>query len=521
MDRRKFIKNISLASFSVPFFVKNLHAQATPLANFDVPIPYEDRVLVIINMNGGNDGLNTIIPINQYTNLNIQRPNIIIPESKILMGTDEIGFHPSMTGIQNLFHEGKTCIIQNVGYPEQNRSHFRSTDIWTTGSTSVDEKRGWLARYFEQDHPEYPVNYPNENYKDPFAISLGSLVSSTCQGTYANFSALVSNPNYSFNLDENSATNDGTMFGCNTEFVSTMISQTNQYGARINSSYDKGNSLSNHYYIDNNPQNEYKSQLAQQMRYVAQMISGGMKTKVYILNLNGFDTHGNQVETNDTTLGAHADLLQEMSDAIYAFEDDLSLLQLDHRVMGMSFSEFGRQIASNGSDGTDHGDAAPLFIFGKCISKSIIGSNPSISSDIVNQKGVEMQFDFRDVYASIMKDWFNISEEKIESVFLDHSPSFIRITDEFMCSEKQNEDPILLFPNPSKDNFVIDFYSPYGKTKICLVDTQGKEVKLFFNQNVERGRKRIQLNVSGISSGYYLVSVQTTNGFKSTPLIIQ
>ena len=323
--------------------------------------------------------------LSPFDNLTIQRPNIIIPESKILRGTTNLGFHPSMTGINNLFQEGRASIIQGVGYAEQNRSHFRSSDIWTNGSTAIDEKRGWLGRYFEQNYPQYPDNYPNANYQDPFAMSLGRSISPTCQGSVSNFSTLVSNPNNTFNLSVNTAGNDGTMFGCNNDFVSTMISQTNVYGSRINQVYDMGNSLSKHYYIDNNPQNDYKSTLAKQMRYVAQMIAGGMKTKVYILNVNGFDTHGQQVDPNDTTLGTHADLLQEISDAVYAFEDDLSLLNLDHRVMGMSFSEFGRQIASNGSRGTDHGDAAPLLLFGKCISKPIIPNNPTISTDTINR----------------------------------------------------------------------------------------------------------------------------------------
>ncbi|MDG1147649.1 MAG: DUF1501 domain-containing protein [Crocinitomicaceae bacterium] len=521
MKRRTFIRNISLASLSVPFFVKNLSAQATPFGNFDIPISYEDRILVLIRMNGGNDGLNTVIPLNQYDNLTIQRPNIIIPESKILRGTTNLGFHPSMTGINNLFQEGRASIIQGVGYAEQNRSHFRSSDIWTNGSTAIDEKRGWLGRYFEQNYPQYPDNYPNANYQDPFAMSLGRSISPTCQGSVSNFSTLVSNPNNTFNLSVNTAGNDGTMFGCNNDFVSTMISQTNVYGSRINQIYDMGNSLSKHYYIDNNPQNDYKSTLAKQMRYVAQMIAGGMKTKVYILNVNGFDTHGQQVDPNDTTLGTHADLLQEISDAVYAFEDDLSLLNLDHRVMGMSFSEFGRQIASNGSRGTDHGDAAPLFLFGKCISKPIIGFNPTISTDIENQKGVDMQFDFRDIYASVLQDWLKVPKQQIEAIFPDHSLSYIKLTDEFLCSEEQNSDPILLWPNPTNNQFLVDFYSPGGQTKLNLIDSTGKIVKQFLDQKVERGRKKVQLDVSGISPGYYRVNVYSLDGITSTPLIIQ
>jgi uncharacterized protein (DUF1501 family) len=521
MNRRKFLRDVTLASMSVPFFVKNLSAQATPLGGFDIPASYEDRVLIIIRMNGGNDGLNTVIPLNQYSNLNIQRPNIIIPESKILTASNDLGFHPSMTGIQSLFNEGRAAIIQSVGYPNQNRSHFRSNDIWTTGSTSVYENRGWLGRFFEQDHPQYPVDYPNETYEDPFAITLGSSLSATCQGTVSNFSALVSNPNNTFDLNESQGNNDGTMFGCNNDFVSTLIAQTNKYGERINKAYDLGNSLSNNYYVDNNPQNDYKSKLAEQLRYVAQMISGGMKTKVYVLDIGGFDTHGQQVDEYDTTIGDHADLLKEVSDAVYAFEDDLSMLKLDHRVLGMSFSEFGRQIASNGSGGTDHGDAAPLFLFGKCISHSVIGTNPVISSEIINQKGVNIQYDFRDVYASLMKDWFKVSEERIEKIFPDHSPQYISLMDQFSCSEQENTDPFILWPNPSDGVFNVDFYSPGAETKVSVVDVKGKVVKVLFDQSVIRGRKNMQFDITGTSSGYYRVKVEASDGVKSSPLIIK
>ena len=134
MHRRKFLKNLSLASATVPFMVDNLMAQALPNSLFNVPVSYEDRILVMIRMNGGNDGLNTVIPIDQYDNLMIQRPNIIIPENKILQGTYNLGFHPALSGISEMFNDGKASVIQNVGYQSQNRSHFRSMDIWSTAS---------------------------------------------------------------------------------------------------------------------------------------------------------------------------------------------------------------------------------------------------------------------------------------------------------------------------------------------------------------------------------------------------
>jgi uncharacterized protein (DUF1501 family) len=376
---------------------------------FEVPKSAEDKVLVLIRMNGGNDGLNMVFPRDQYAELVIQRANILVPESSILTLTTEVGLHPKMTGLQTLFNEGKLSVLQNVGYPEPNRSHFRSTDIWTTGALDINQTSGWLGRYFDASYPNFPEAYPNVDYPDPFAISMGSEVSATCQGLVGNFSHAVNDPFSSSVLPLTPVVNDGTYYGSHIEYISTLINQTNEYGQQITSAAVAGNSLSNLY----DPQNP----LAVQLKYIAQMISGGLKTKVYILNINGFDTHDAQVDANDVSEGAHAILLQRLSDAIRAFQHDLQLLGLEQRVAGMTFSEFGRQIASNGSLGTDHGDAAPLILFGACISTGIVGANPQIPNQVNNQAGLPMQIDFRDVYASLLKDWFEVDPNVIQSLF--------------------------------------------------------------------------------------------------------
>jgi uncharacterized protein (DUF1501 family) len=501
--------------------VNRLQAQALPMNLFDIPSQFEDRILVIISLNGGNDGLNTIIPIDQFDNLAIQRPHVLIPENQILTGTSEIGFHPAMQGISNMFANGKVSIVQSVGYPEQNRSHFRSMDIWTSGTKDVTENRGWLGRFFEQDHPLYPEGYPNSAFSDPFAISLGGSLSTTCQGNQGNFSALVNDPSKDYNLPEEEVINDGTLYGCNIDFVSTLIEQTNLYGQRINVAYDAGNSLSTKYYIGDNPQNDFKSKLAEQMKYVAQMIAGGMETKVYILNLNGFDTHGEQVEEDDTTIGEHADLLRELSDAVEAFQDDLEIMSLNRRVVGMTFSEFGRQIASNGSFGTDHGDAAPLLLFGDCISTPVVGVNPLIPDQIQNQRAVDLQFDFRDVYASILKDWFQVPENRITQIFPDHNITYLSLFEGCYNGLTDEDAPIILWPNPSSSVSYVDFYSPGGNTQVNLVDTRGRLIRNYLDKEIWEGRHKLELNLENISTGYYLVHIVNDTQTQSVSLSIR
>jgi uncharacterized protein (DUF1501 family) len=247
MKRRDFLKNASLASLSLPFVSNGFSMQAVSKQLFEYSKNAEDRVLVLIRMNGGNDGLNMIFPIDQYANLTIQRPNILIPQNQLLTLTSDVALHPKMTGMQNMFNNGKLSIIQNVGYPEANRSHFRSMDIWTTGALDINQTSGWLGRYFDSESPNFPADYPNANFPDPFAISMGSEVSSTCQGLMGNFSHAVNDPFNTSNLLLTSVTNDGTYYGSHIEYISTLINQTNEYGTAISSSANAGNSLSNLY----------------------------------------------------------------------------------------------------------------------------------------------------------------------------------------------------------------------------------------------------------------------------------
>ncbi len=272
MKRRTFVKNLSLASVAVPFTFKDLKFEAISKKLFEHSRFAEDRVLVIVRLNGGNDGLNTLIPLDQYDNLFIQRQNVIIPESSIINLTAGNGFHPVMTGMASMFNSGNLAIIQNVGYPEQNRSHFRSMDIWSYGSLDPATNTGWMGRNLDAQYPNFPDDYPNTDYPDPFAISMGYEVSATCQGLMGNFSHTVNDPFQSVNVGNGSAVNDGTYYGSHMEYLSTIIAQTNAYGAQVNDAANNGSTQSA-LYDEDNP-------LAVHLRYVAQMISGGLKTKV-------------------------------------------------------------------------------------------------------------------------------------------------------------------------------------------------------------------------------------------------
>ena len=513
MKRRNFVKSLALASAGTPILLNGLKFQSIGKKLFDVQTNYEDRVLVIIRLNGGNDGLNTVIPRDQYANLTLQRSNVLIPEPAVLPLTTEVGLHPVMTGMKNMYTDGKLGIIQNVGYPEQNRSHFRSMDIWSSGLIDNPPITGWLGRQFDVDYPNYPSAYPNASYPDPFAISMGYETSSTCQGLMANFSHAVNNPFDTYNLATSGVLNDGSYYGSHMEYLATLIDQANAYGSQINSAANAGSTLSTMYDL-NNP-------LAVQLKYVAQMISGGLKSKVYILNIDGFDTHDSQVSPTDTMQGTHANLIKRLSDAVAAFQNDLMLLGLEQRVAGMTFSEFGRQIASNASLGTDHGDAAPLFLFGGCLDISIMGTNPVVGSSIINQEGIPMQFDFRDVYASILKDWFGVSTSAIQSLF-EHSVTFYPLLG--ACNVGLNEeelakDKALVYPNPAVTNTTVRFTAENEWVKVDLYDLNSRHMASVFDGNLSQGRHDIPMELNDLPVGEYIVQIKKSSGLVNTKLL--
>jgi len=508
MKRRSFIKRSSIAS--VPLLLGGVPVSAVAENAFSNFInPDSDRILVLIQLIGGNDGLNCVIPRDQYRALTMVRPDVILPENSLLEITDKVAFNPNLENLKRVYDNGELSLIQSVGYPNQNRSHFRSTDIWNTASDAEEFlTTGWLGRYFDANFPDYPAAYPNGDCPDPFAITIGSSVSETCQGMAGNFSLAISNPE---NLTQLSTPlNNELAAGCYSEkldFLAKTIQQTNEYGTVIQAADDLGSNSSTQYADDN--------ALAQKLKIVAKLINGGLRTKVYVVSLGGFDTHANQVEEDDTTAGDHAQLMQTLSSAILSFQEDLKNLGLDERVVGMTYSEFGRRIRSNSSFGTDHGTAAPLFVFGSCVQGGVIGDNPEISEDVDNKEGVPMQHDFRSIYGSILTDWFEVPEQDVQDVLLGE---FQKLPIIKMCSpsstDNQDEAEIKLnaFPNPFENVTTVEFESKREQVRISVFDAIGSEVKVLSNQKFSEGKHQVKFEGHRLPKGAYFIRVQTEGG---------
>jgi uncharacterized protein (DUF1501 family) len=506
MKRRTFIKSSSL--ISLPILVGGMKVAAIPHSPFTSSMNGSDKVLVLIQLNGGNDGLNTLIPIDQYDKLQAVRQNVIVPENSILELEDTLGFHPVMNGMQSLYLDGKMNIIQDVGYPNQNRSHFRSTDIWTSGSASnVFENTGWLGRYFDNSYSGFPEGYPNEDCPDPFALTVGSFVSQTCQGISSNFSTAVVDPENisNINVGEEGEVDPNSCYGMQLTFLRQSVAQTNAYGEAISTAVDNGTNMAD-YPGDN--------RLAEQLKIVARLIAGGLQTSVYVVSLGGFDTHANQVTANSTMEGNHANLLRMLSEAVTIFQQDIELLGINERVVGMTFSEFGRRIKSNNSLGTDHGTAAPLFVFGSCVNPTITGENFELPNEIGNQDGTPMQYDFRSVYGSILVDWFEVSESVVQDLLYEDF-QYLPIIQS--CSVSTETEPkehyqieMEVSPNPLSDWATITYYSQGEQTRISLFDMRGQELRLISDQFFPFGEHQVPVEFRGLPPGNYCIRVQTS-----------
>lgn len=514
MRRRDFIKNSVPAAAVLPaivdgYSVKAFHSDSPLLQALMNPTIETDHVLVIVQLNGGNDGLNTVIPVSTYSNYYNARTNVAIPQNRILSlsGYGNTGLHPSMTGMQALYNEGKLNIIQAVGYPSPNFSHFRATDIWMSASSSNQViSSGWAGRYLNTEYPNFPTGYPNSTMPDPLAIQIGSITSLTLQGPSVNMGMSITNPTSFYNLLNNvldPAPNNP--MGDELTYIRTVANQTNLYAQQIvaaanqvtqQATYPTGNSL------------------ADQLKIVARLVKGGLKTRIYMVSYGGFDTHSLQVNATDTTTGTHANLLKNVSDAIKAFVDDCQFLGVQDRVLGLTFSEFGRRIKSNSSTGTDHGAAAPMFVFGKKVTPGVTGNNPAIPTNATVNDNIPMQYDFRSVYASVLERWFCVKPDTLQTILFQNFQS-LDICSDASCKTTGTGDPnpsgdelISNYPNPFTESTTIKFTTKGGHTLVQIIDMLGRVISTPVDREYTPGTYTISFESGSLPSGVYYARFQ-------------
>jgi uncharacterized protein (DUF1501 family) len=518
INRRDFIKKSAMVS--IPFTLGGfplfgLSRQNAPIVNSE-----NDKILVLVQLQGGNDGLATIYDATQYANLKAVRSNIILPESSILNFQDKYGFHSAMQGMKDVWNMDALGIIQNVGYPNQNRSHFRSNDIWNTASSAeVFENKGWIGRFYDLDYSDYPNGYPNAKNPHPFALTMGKIVSETCQGINANYSLSLLDPlNPGTALVSAEGDIPSNCYGDALSFVNETVAQTNAFASVISKAANAGKNLSPKW-------TNLTTELSKKLKNVARLISGGLKTKVYIVQLGGFDTHDNQAVSGATGTGIHSNLLKELSDAIGAFQDDLNLLKVNDKVIGMTYSEFGRRIRSNAALGTDHGTAAPVFLFGTCIKKQIMGNHPVIDTQVGEDEGVAMQFDFRDIYGTVLENWLGLEKSDVKNVLHPDvktlslfKPGCIQ-TETTSTIEQEDDFEINLYPNPAAHFLRVQLSKVEQPTKLSIFDAKGALINTLTIGNATYN-EFVEFNVANYLQGSYFVHIES-NGVRKTKKFIK
>jgi len=402
-SRRTFIRQLGIAGAASFLLGKTPLTAITssPLAMALSATP-EDRILVLVRLKGGNDGLNTIIPLFDYGSYQAARSNIAIPQNEVINLTGELGMPNTMNALNNMWLDGQMKVVNNVGYPDHSLSHFRSTDIWSSGVDANEmATSGWLGRLLEQEFPDFLNNPP----LTPPAIQMGSSGNLVFNNSDAfDMSLNVANPEQLYDIAQTGQLYDPLSvpdchYGEQLSYLRIVANNTFRYAAVVADTYSQGN---NSVEYDNNS-------LAEQLALVARLIRGGLGTRLYMVVHDGFDTHANQSNN-------HPVLLNQLAQAVQHFHEDLANGGHADRVLSMTFSEFGRRIEQNASGGTDHGAAAPLLLFGAGLNgNGTLGGLPNLQ-EVDNDGNLQFSTDFRQVYATLLEQWLCIDGNLVDEV---------------------------------------------------------------------------------------------------------
>jgi len=558
MKRRDFIRNTLLtgSTFTLGGLPINLLAQESRLSMLSSH-SVNDRVLVILQLHGGNDGLNSLIPIDEYDLYYSKRANIAIPKTgtnRALIELDstmppgaQVGLHPDMGDMKQLYDTGRLGIVQGVSYSNNNGSHFRGRDIWFMGGGANDYySSGWVGRYLQQAYQPltYPDDFPNSQMQDPLAIELGSDVSLVFhqQNNIPASISLAGDPESFANLvdslegfiDEGidprgkpPVALEDSPYGKEMNWILGLEDKTEDYAQRLREVWDASSPSSITYpetYPFNAPQGSKRNPLSGQLQLIARLLGGGgagqgVKTKIFLLRIGGFDTHAEQVESYDPTMGVHASQMYHIASAMKAFQSDLAARGIEDKVLTMTTSEFGRRVSSNGSYGTDHGTGGPMFIFGPHAKSGVLGNVPNL-----NLSNVEMQYDFKQIYAALLKDWLEVDASVIENDILfrnystgadDNGGSYepLDIIDSDVIASVNNfvSDRYFLrpcYPNPAHNRVTFRFrINARTRVKLIITDLAGKVQTTVLNEIKQAGDHQFSVSVAHLPAGQYIYTI--------------
>ena len=398
LTRRSLIGRGALlvaSGFLAPSFITRtamaLDGPSSALGPVALDSSKKNRILVVLQLSGGNDGLNTLIPFAD-PNYSQLRPSLGFAANEVLHLTDSVGLNPNLSKLKTMYDQGKVAVVQGVGYPNPNRSHFRSMDIWHSARPDTFERSGWLGRYVSACECAQDNALP--------AISVGDQLNTMFWTDTTLVPAVASIGAFSF-LTDTKYKNDRTFQMRTLQNIYSQAGNWSAYEGLIRrgtlqalAGSDELQKVAASY--QSPVQYPANNGLANQLKMVAQVIAGNLGTRLFSVSMGGYDTHANQKPTQDKNLA-------QLGDALEAFMQDLANMQQQDNVVIMAFSEFGRRVKQNGSGGTDHGTAEPMFIIGNKVQGGLYGTYPSLS-DLDNNGDLKFNADFRSVYAGVLKD---------------------------------------------------------------------------------------------------------------------
>jgi uncharacterized protein (DUF1501 family) len=381
ITRRDFLKGSAFVSLSpvVPAFLAHTARAALP--------QQDGRVLVTLQLDGGNDGINTVVPFGDEAYAKLRR-ELRLPTEKLIKIGDGLGFHPSMRAAADLLESGRLAILQGVGYPNPNRSHFESMNIWQTARTGKPgaEALGWLGRALDKAPPE---NGPSAVFVGDQNLPLALFARRATSASFADASDLA------LTLPPPPGAPAGSSEGDLAAFVNRTVTSAYATAGEIEAAASRGRDSAAKY---------PETGLSKRLELVARSIKAGSTARVYYLIQSGYDSHAVQLPTQ-------AQLLRELSGAVKAFLDDLTAAKLADRVLVLAFSEFGRRPEENGSLGTDHGTAGPVFLAGDSVKPGIAGKTPLLGD--LEDGNLKWSTDFRSVYATLLSEWLHLPADEI------------------------------------------------------------------------------------------------------------
>jgi uncharacterized protein (DUF1501 family) len=516
-------------------------------------------------MSGGNDGLNCLIPVTDYELYYSKRANIAIPAKNsvrkyieldtTLPPDAQVGLHPDMQHMKRLYDQGMLSIVQGVSYKNNNGSHFRGRDVAFMGGSADDYyQSGWVGRYLQGEYAplKYPENFPLKRgddptrpdleMLDPLAIEIGGGDLSLIFHQDGNIptSIVIDSPQAFANLvnglegfqDELVDPRgippeflEDSRYYNELKWILSLEDKSKDYAQRLAELYRAGNLIpGNENYPEtypfNAPSGLLTNTLSGQLQIISRLLSGGCKTKIFLVQIGGFDTHAEQVETYDPTMGIHAALMYHISSAMHAFQEDLRKRGLEDRVMTITTSEFGRRIYSNGSYGTDHGTGGPLFIFGKGVKPGVLGKVPDLT-----QENIGMQYDYRLIYGNIVRDWFGVTDtNRLNDIFpglmttagtsdgvvFEELPivnSIIAGTESFIGDRFSLEE---CHPNPAHNKTTVRFkINSANHVSIDVFDVKGKKVKVLVDGTYAPGEHKVDADVTDLPVGNYIYQMKS------------